>query len=613
MFAISKCRRVTTLTALVVLLLPVADPGSAAGAVPELLFEDDFTSLDPSLGTADETLGVRDNSLFRVLNDGYWWRTFYDALLFEDVDVTMRVRVKDFASKNGDAIGLAFWGAGLDEFYVLELSDSGTYSIYRRTPSGWLTSSPWRSSDAIKVDPEAWNELRVVTSGNRATAYINGKEVATIKGRPPEDGSLIGFYFESGQDGSVGEYSQLAIAEGPQPQASETADPGVLFSDDFATLDPNLGIADETLGVREYTLFRKLDAGYFWRGFYESERFDNIDATVRVRLEDYSAEQGNKVGLTFWGVGWNEYYLFEISDSGTYAVYRCTPDRWFVLSRWNNTDAINIDPEAWNELRVVTSGRRATVFINGKELVTIKGRPPEGGSLLGLYAESAGDTSLSEFASVKVLRGPEPPENELAANADVLLADDFSTFDPAWGSEQSWFGAKDGRLFIEFEPNQAFTALYQADDFQDVDASVKVHTVSDDPEGNAASGLAFWTNGDDDYYLVILFRSGSIMVSRRVKGEWKQPLPARALPADAHFDPNGWNQLRLVTAGRKATIYVNDFEVATVSGQPPKGRFMLGPWGQSSSTPSRSEFSELVIREFKPTAPTDPPASRIAP
>lgn len=597
MFLKALSDRWMALTLLAGLLVVAGASPAAVAAEPEVLFEDNFATLDPMLGTEDETLGVRDNTLFRVMEDGFWWRTFYEALLFEDVDVTVRVRVKDFASENGDAIGMAFWGINLNEFYKFEISDSGTYAIYRVTGNRWLPSTPWRSSDAIKTDSGAWNELRIVTSGNRATAFINGKEVASIKGRPPEGGGLIGFYYESGQDGSVGEFSQLKIAQGPEPAATDPADPNVLLVDDFATLDPNLGVADETLGIRDNIFFRKLGAGYFWRGFYESERFENVDATIRVRLQDFLSEQGNKIGLMFWGAGWDEYYLFEISDSGTYAVYRCTPDRWFVMSRWRDTDAINTDPEAWNDLRVVTTGGRATIFINGKELATVKGRPPAGGSMVGLYAESAEDGALSEFAALKVLRGPEPAENDLAADPNVLLADDFSTFDPGWGSEQSWFGVKDARLFIEFAPNEAYTALYQADAFNDVDATVNVRTVSNDPEGDAASGLAFWTDGGEDYYLLMLFRGGSIMVSRRVKDAWKQPLPARALPAEAKFDPNGGNKLRLVTAGSKATIYVNDVRIATISGQPPKGKFMFGLCAQSASKPSRSEFSELVVRK----------------
>ena len=37
-----------------------------------------------------------------------------------------------------------------------------------------------------------------MTKGNQATIYINGKEVISFSGQPPEGGSLIGFKAGSG-------------------------------------------------------------------------------------------------------------------------------------------------------------------------------------------------------------------------------------------------------------------------------------------------------------------------------------------------------------------------------------------------------------------------------
>jgi hypothetical protein len=42
----------------------------------------------------------------------------------------------------------------------------------------------------------------VVTKGNQATIFINGKEVVSFTGQPPQGGSLIGFIVSSGPEGS---------------------------------------------------------------------------------------------------------------------------------------------------------------------------------------------------------------------------------------------------------------------------------------------------------------------------------------------------------------------------------------------------------------------------
>lgn len=592
----SSVRLVASASAVALATVVAFAAAARAADKPRLLFEDDFATLDPTLGSANDTLGVRDNTLFRTLDGGYWWRTFYEALLFENVDASIQVRLADFEKPNDDAIGIAFWGVDLDNFYVLQISDSGTFAIYRRDDEGWRFIAPWRPHDAIKTAADEWNELRIVTSGNRATAYINGQEVATFSGRPPAGGSLLGVFFEGGENPATGEFSNLRVAKGTDAPPAPAVDPNVLLVDDFEYLDPTLGVLSDTLTVADNMLTRTLDAEFYWRAFYQIERFTNADATLRVRLADFAAEMENKIGLAFWGDSVNDYYVLEISDSGTFAVSHATPDGWFGISRWRDTDAIKIDPDEWNELRVVTSGGKATIYINGKELVTVKGRPPAGGGMFGLFAESNADGTTFQYSAMRVRLGPEPPAADPSNDPGVLLADDFSMFDPAWGAEQGWFGVADGHMFIDFDPGQAFTALYEGALFQDVDATVDVRFVNS-TDHNAASGLAFWTDGGDDYYLVVLFRGGSIMVTRRLNGEWKEPLPSRALPEECHFDPAAWTKLRLVTDGSKATVYVNGVNIATVSGQPPEDGSMFGLWAQSAENPSRSEFANLIIRQ----------------
>jgi len=60
----------------------------------------------------------------------------------------------------------------------------------------------WRESDAIKQGEGAENQVKVVTKGNNAAVFINGKEVISLSGQPPQGGTLIGFKVASGPDGS---------------------------------------------------------------------------------------------------------------------------------------------------------------------------------------------------------------------------------------------------------------------------------------------------------------------------------------------------------------------------------------------------------------------------
>ena len=60
----------------------------------------------------------------------------------------------------------------------------------------------WRESDAIKKGEGAVNQIKVVTKGNKATISINGKEVISLSGQPPQGGSLVGFKVASGPEGA---------------------------------------------------------------------------------------------------------------------------------------------------------------------------------------------------------------------------------------------------------------------------------------------------------------------------------------------------------------------------------------------------------------------------
>ena len=65
----------------------------------------------------------------------------------------------------------------------------------------YLLPVAWRQSDAIKKGEGVENQVKVVTKGNNATIFINGKEVIALNGQPPEGGSLIGFKAASGPEG----------------------------------------------------------------------------------------------------------------------------------------------------------------------------------------------------------------------------------------------------------------------------------------------------------------------------------------------------------------------------------------------------------------------------
>ncbi len=176
--------------ALIVLLLMPVFEGALAG---EVLYQDNFANLDPSWGTPSEILSAKDgkltlnpalNSTQSVLNQS---KIFDDADI--QVDVTMSAGDANVPGGLDVPGGLIFWAKDYRNFYCLCTNAIGSFKISHDVGNQWQTPVNWTENDAINKDAEQVNRLRVVTRGSEATAYINGKQVATIKGQPLQGGS----------------------------------------------------------------------------------------------------------------------------------------------------------------------------------------------------------------------------------------------------------------------------------------------------------------------------------------------------------------------------------------------------------------------------------------
>ncbi len=98
--------------------------------------------------------------------------------------------------------GLVFWAKDYDEYYAVLINAQGWFGVQRHVSNRYLLPVAWQESDAIKKGEGAENQVKVVTKGNQATIFINGKEVVSLNGQPPEGGTLIGFKVASGPEGA---------------------------------------------------------------------------------------------------------------------------------------------------------------------------------------------------------------------------------------------------------------------------------------------------------------------------------------------------------------------------------------------------------------------------
>ena len=98
-----------------------------------------------------------------------------------------------------------------------------------------------------------------------------------------------------------------------------------------------------------------------------------------------------------------------ITAEGSVGVFRRQRGRSLPQVGWADFAGLKQGNGAVNEVRVVTVGNEATIYLNGQKYRTIKGQPPENGQQIGIRATSTKDErSVFAFDGVKVTEPAAP-------------------------------------------------------------------------------------------------------------------------------------------------------------------------------------------------------------
>src|SRR5215510_12790274 len=188
----------------------------------DVLYEDNFTNLDPSWGTPREILSVKEGRLVLKPALNTTQSVLNQSNLFDDADAEVQLTLS-----SGDPNvpgGLVFWAKDYSNFYCLCIDANGSFKVSHFVVDRWLNPVGWTESDTINKGVGQTNRLRVVTKGRQATAYINDKEVITINGQPPQGGGCVGISGGSAQDSqNTWEFANLRVIAIAQTAPSSAA------------------------------------------------------------------------------------------------------------------------------------------------------------------------------------------------------------------------------------------------------------------------------------------------------------------------------------------------------------------------------------------------------
>jgi hypothetical protein len=158
----------------------------------DVLFEDNFESLDTTWGDADDSFYVKDGRLVITPDLDKYYAALNTAGVYDDIDYCVRLYSLKADPKGNTFAGVVFWATDYDNYYYALIAGDGAVAIFRRQRGKVLQQVDWTPFGAVKKGDDAVNNLRVVTVGKRASIYVNGQLFREVTGQPPPNGQEIG-------------------------------------------------------------------------------------------------------------------------------------------------------------------------------------------------------------------------------------------------------------------------------------------------------------------------------------------------------------------------------------------------------------------------------------
>ena len=186
------------------------------------------------------------------------------------------------------------------------------------------------------------------------------------------------------------------------------------------------------------------------------------------------------------------------------------------------------------------------------------------------------------------------PTGKEAADRGETKHIEYAAWDPGWGTPDANWSVTDGKLRITPLLNSSALLINQAQGFNDAEVAVNV-AMTKGESMSQLGGLIFWAKGYNDCYAVVISADGRFAVGHKLVGRWINPITKTANTA-VKTGIGQVNKLRVRTRGNLLTAYVNDVEVATLVGEPPRGAGHIGLYGESAEASQNAwDFTNVTV------------------
>jgi hypothetical protein len=186
-----------------------------AGHAAQVVLADPLTSWPLNFGPQTDHVMMKDGQVHIIAEGTSAGLEVYPGFSFKDMDASVTITAK---TATGNDAGLVFWVSQPADFYVFTVSDTaGSLGVVHHVADNggsWQTIVPFTKDANIHSGRGAVNTLRVVTSGNSISLYVNGTSVGRLAAIAPATGGTVGIEGE-GKPGAKADYafSDLTVSQ----------------------------------------------------------------------------------------------------------------------------------------------------------------------------------------------------------------------------------------------------------------------------------------------------------------------------------------------------------------------------------------------------------------
>jgi TIR domain len=189
---------------------------------------------------------------------------------------------------------------------------------------------------------------------------------------------------------------------------------------------------------------------------------------------------------------------------------------------------------------------------------------------------------------------PSPGAARPSPTLIVLRREEIEPSDSGWGPTDANWSHPDDQIRLTPLIGNGAILVNTVHRFKDADISAEV-VMSRGENMDQLGGLIFWAKDYNDCYALVVSADGKFAIGRKLFGRWINPT-AKTGSSAVKTGLGQINRLRVQTQGDLFTASINDIQVATLSGEPPKGPWFIGVYGESAEQSENAwDFTKLRV------------------